>query len=269
MVSPTPPSKPIEALPPHPHLNEVGALRALIVAIRTRIMSGLVLALPIVLTFWIIYWLYTTLTQAVLDPLAQALGPLLHSPWSQTLWWRRFVNPLIAVALVLAFLYFLGWVARSWVSRAIDYVLLQVPVVTTIYKALSNVFRSLGNQFQSQRDQRVVLVEFPHPGSRALAFVTNTLLDHTSGKPILSVCVLTGVFPPAGFTLFVPEEAVTDIDWSVNQSLQVILSGGITAPATIRFFEGLSVSQATGPIVDTHGRPIETRREEEEPSIPG
>jgi len=85
MVSPTPPPKPSAPVPPHLHLNEVGALRALLTAIRTRIVSGLVLALPIVLTFWIIYWLYTTLTQAVLDPLAQSLGPLFHSPWAHRL----------------------------------------------------------------------------------------------------------------------------------------------------------------------------------------
>jgi uncharacterized membrane protein len=267
MVSSSPPPQP-NGPPSTSHLNEIGALHALLNAVRTRIMSGLVLALPIVLTFWIIYWLYITLTQAFLDPMAQAIGSLFHSPWAQTLWWKRVVNPMIAVVLVLSFLYFLGWVARSWVSRSIDYVLLHVPVVTTIYKALSNVFRSLANQFQNQRNQRVVLVEFPHPGSRALAFVTNALHDVTTGKTILSVCVLTGVFPPAGFTLFVPEESVTDVDWSVNQSLQVILSGGITAPATIRFSNGLDVPHAVGPILDPKGHPIETRNDSQEPSVP-
>jgi uncharacterized membrane protein len=267
MVSPTPTPPPHSNAPAH--LNEVGALRALFNAIRTRIMSGLVLALPIVLTFWIVYWLYTTLTQAILDPLAQLIGPLLHSPWAQTLWWKRFVNPLIAVVLVLGFLYFLGWVARSWISRAIDWVLLRVPVVTPIYKALSNVFQSLGNQFQNPKFQRVVLVEFPHPGIRALAFVTNSLLDATTDKTILSVCVLTGVFPPAGFTLYVPEESVRDLDWSVNQTLQAILSGGITSPASIHFHQGLAVSRPAGPIIDPHGHPIDTHHETREPSVPG
>jgi uncharacterized membrane protein len=252
---------PTKPLPSQPHQDEVSALRALFVAIRTRIVSGLVLALPIVLTFWIVYWLYTTFTQAILDPLVQLIGPLVHSPWAQTLWWKRFVNPMIAVVLVLSSLYFLGLVARSWVSRAIEYVLLHVPVVTTIYKALSNVFQSLANQFQNQGAQRVVLVEFPHPGSRALAFVTNSLVDTATGKTILSVCVLTGVFPPSGFTLFVPEESITDVDWSINQSLQVILSGGITAPATIRFHDGPRVTRATGPIIDPHGHPIELNRD--------
>jgi uncharacterized membrane protein len=46
--------------------------------------------------------------------------------------------------------------------------------------------------------------------------------------------------PPAGFTLFVPEESVTSIAWSVNETLQAILSGGITAPPTIHFSEGVA-----------------------------
>jgi uncharacterized membrane protein len=225
-----------EPVTPQDHPTEAHALRALILAIRTRIVSGLVLALPIALTFWIVYWLYTTLTQVILDPLVQLIGPLVHGRWAQTVLWRRFLSPMIAIVLVLSFLYFLGWLARSWVLRAIESVLLHVPVVTTIYKGLSNVVQSLGNQFQNRRPQRVVLVEFPHPGSRALAFVTNTLRDRATGKPIYSVCVLTGVCPPSGFTLFVPEESISEVDWSVNDSLQVILSGGITAPATIDFY---------------------------------
>lgn len=94
----------------------------------------------------------------------------------------------------------------------------------------------------------MVLVEFPNPGMRSLAFVTNTLHDEATGQTILCVCVLTGVMPPAGFTLFVPEENVTDVAWSMNQTLQVILSGGITAPPTISYFPGAQGSiRATTP----------------------
>ena len=77
-----------------------------------------------------------------------------------------------------------------------DWVLLHVRVVTTIYRAVSNVVQSLGDQGKGPRFQRVVLVEFPHPGMRALAFVTNALRDATTDRTILCVCVLTGVVPP-------------------------------------------------------------------------
>jgi uncharacterized membrane protein len=68
--------------------------------------------------------------------------------------------------------------------------------------------------------------------------------------------------PPAGFTLFVPEESVTDVDWSMNQALQVIVSGGITAPGAVHYSQGIQVPVATGPIIDPQGHPIETSREE-------
>jgi uncharacterized membrane protein len=242
---------------PKPHLNELGALSALARAIRTRIVTGLILALPIVLTFWILYWLYSTLQGLVLEPMGWLYLDLFekHPP----AWWNRVAAPLIAVVLVLTSLYLLGLLVRSSLLRAVEWVLLRVPVVTIIYKTLNNVFQSLGNQMQAPRFKRVVLVEFPHPGMRALAFVTNSLRDVRTDKTILSVCVLTGVVPPAGFTLFVPEESVTDLDWSVNQTLQAILSGGITAPASIGYFNGVHFPAATGPIIDAHGHPIDPR----------
>lgn len=205
-------------------------------AIRTRIVSGLVLALPIALTFWILYWLYATFQGIILEPMTNLYRRLFeHEP---SLWWVRFGAPLVAIVLILAFLYLLGLLVHSSVHRAVDATLRRLPVVTTLYNALSNVVQSLGDQVQNGRFQRVVLVEFPHPGMRSLAFVTNTLRDARSGRTILCVCVLTGVVPPAGFTLFVPEESVTDLDWTVNQALQAIVSGGITAPAGIGYFGG-------------------------------
>ena len=68
-----------------------------------------------------------------------------------------------------------------------------------------------------------------------------------TGRKIVCVCVLTGVMPPTGFTLFVPEESVTDVSWSLNQALQAIVSGGITAPTTIEYFA--APGQERGPVL--------------------
>ena len=62
--------------------------------------------------------------------------------------------------------------------------------------------------------------------------------------------------PPTGFTLFVPEDSVTNIAWNVNETLQAIISGGITTPPTIHYDEGLRtpLPAGGGPIVDSHGK---------------
>jgi uncharacterized membrane protein len=65
----------------------------------------------------------------------------------------------------------------------------------------------------------------------------------------------------------VPEESATDVDWSVNQTLQAILSGGITIPGLIPYSShGRHTSAATGPILDTHGHPIDHSHEPSEPA---
>ncbi|HEV3162926.1 MAG TPA: DUF502 domain-containing protein [Isosphaeraceae bacterium] len=241
--------------------GEPNPVRGLITSIRTRILSGLLLALPIVITLWIIYWLYSTLQGLVLNPLARLInGSVFANRARQELpfWWDNVVAPLTAIVLVLAFLYFLGYLVRTRLARAVDWVLLRVPLVTIVYKAVRNVFQALEDQGQGNRFKRVVLVAFPHPGSRALAFVTKSLQDAETQKTILCVCVLTGVMPPAGFTLFVPEEDVINVDWSVNQTLQTILSGGITAPSSIRYFGPSHAPLTAGPIIDMKGHPIDT-----------
>jgi len=238
------------------HFPGSGLIKAVIGALRSRIVSGLVLALPIALTFWIVYQLYLVLNSALNYP-AKAVRYLLglRPGFDPDSAWLQWVSPLIAMILVLSLLYILGLFARSWVHRAIDWTLLHVPVVTTIYKAVRNVFQSLDNQMQGNSFKRVVLVPYPFEGSKVLGFVTKTLSDAATGRPILCVCVLTGVMPPAGFTLFVPEENVTDVDWTVNQALQAIVSGGITIPSVIHYSQGIDVPP-TGPIVDPLGHPI-------------
>jgi len=238
-------------------LDGQSAVRALVDSMRTRIISGLILALPIALTFWIIYQLYLTLNKTILEPATSVVRILLgyREGFDPNGAWERYVSPLIAIILVASLLYMLGLFARSGLRRALDWVLLHLPGVTTIYKALSSVFQSLEAGGQGSSFQRVVLIEFPHPGSKALGFVTRTLADASTGQPIVCVCVLTGVVPPAGFTLYVPEASVIDVDWSVNQALQSIISGGINTPTVIHYTQGLKVPP-TGPIVDELGHPI-------------
>lgn len=218
--------------PPPPKTRFRGGLDE----IRARIISGLLFMLPIVITFWILSWVYETLKSLILDPTARLVRRLLNvDAKSLPEWWLAFASPVLSALLALTILYLLGYFVRTRFSRALDWILLRVPLVAVIYKAVRNLFQSLQSGGGGMTFKRVVLVEFPHVGSRGLAFVTKTLQDPGTKETILCVWVLTGVMPPAGFVLFVLEKDVVDIPWSVNETLQVILSGGITAPNFIPF----------------------------------
>ena len=224
---------------PNPPTPPKTYLRARLDEIRARIVSGLLFMLPIVITFWIISWVYGTLKSLVLDPTAWLVRRLLDVDAKNLPdWWLVYVSPILAALLALSILYVLGYFVRTRFSRALDWVLLRVPLVAVIYKAVRNLFHSLQSSGGGVTFKRVVLVAFPHAGSRGLAFVTKTLHDPETKETILCVWVLTGVMPPAGFVLFVLEKDVVDLPWTVNETLQVILSGGITAPSFIPFHPG-------------------------------
>ena len=55
---------------------------------------------------------------------------------------------------------------------------------------------------------------------------------------------------------------MTNIAWNVNETLQAIISAGITTPPTIHYSEGLKtpLPPAEGPIVDTRGNVLSHRR---------
>src|SRR5262249_53543730 len=149
---------------------------------------------------------------------------------------EMYAAPVIAIILALVLLYGLGFLVRSRVRRGIDWVLLRVPLISIVYNGVRNVFQSLERQRGQQRLQRAVLVTFPHPGMKAPAFVTATSRDMHTQKALLCVFVPTSPMPASGFLLLVPEEEVTELNWTPEQTLQAILSLGLTALPEVCYF---------------------------------
>lgn len=223
--------------PPPAHTHS--AFRTVWLGVRGRILAGLLIVLPILVTFWVVQWLCVTAIRYVIDPLGQlVLWKILHRHPEADLpfWFERFVAPLIAVVVVLVLLYALGFLARSRLRRALDYLLLRVPVVSVVYRGVRQVFQTFDRPREEQRSQRVVLIPFPHPGMKAPAFVTSTCRDEATGKVVLCVYVPTTPVPTSGYFLLVPEEDVTELSWTSEQALQAIVSGGLTAPDQVSYY---------------------------------
>jgi uncharacterized membrane protein len=106
-----------------------------------------------------------------------------------------------------------------------------------VYNGVRQVFEALERQPGRQRPQRAVLVAFPHPGMRVPAFVTGSCRDVETQKVILCVYVPTTPVPTSGYFLLVPEDEVTELSWTPEQSLQAIISAGLTAPPEVIYFK--------------------------------
>ncbi len=202
------------------------------------LLTGLLTMFPLWLT-WIVFEFVLRQLSRIGAPVVDAMGAAL-SALSPTLGsaldlaWLRF---MLAVILTIAFLYGLGWTANRVVGlrllASIDALIERIPLVQTIYGGTKKLLTVL--QKKPEGSQRVVLIEFPRPGMKAIGLVTRTLRDSTTGQELAAVYVPTTPNPTGGYLEIVPMDQLVPTDWTVDQAMAFILSGGAVAPDTLPF----------------------------------
>lgn len=209
-------------------------------SIKRRMFGGLMMVLPILITIWVVIWLYFALRHYVIDPLALNVlwlfrkgQPGVELPE----WFEVYAAPPIAVLLALLVCYILGFFVQSRLRVWMDAILLRVPFISVVYDGVQKIFKTLDTQTQKKGPQRVVLVGFPHPGMKVPAFVTASCKDIETGRTLLCIYVPTTPVPTSGYFLLVPEDEVTELNWTPEQTLQTIISGGLTVPPVVRYFK--------------------------------
>ncbi|MBE1160063.1 DUF502 domain-containing protein [Dyella acidiphila] len=146
--------------------------------------------------------------------------------------WATFV---LALLLTLLALYLIGFLANRVVGQrllhAFDTLLQRIPLVQTIYGGTKKLTAVLQNK--PSGTQRVVLVDFPRKGMKAVGFVTRVMTEQGSGREIAAVYIPTTPNPTGGYLEMVPVEELTPTDWTMDQAMAFIISGGAAAPDTL------------------------------------
>jgi uncharacterized membrane protein len=230
----------------------VSVPRRILANIRGRFLAGLLLVLPFVITAWIVLQLFRLLQSYVISPVAQLVVMVVGEGDDATLppWFVHYAAPWFALVAVFAILYFLGFFAQARAVRLLDAILLRAPIITPIHKSVRQLFNALSGSRELSRFRKVVLVEFPHPGMKVPAFVTATCRDEATQRKILCVYVPTTPIPTSGYMILVPEEGVTELDWNLEETIQAVVSFGITAPKHVTYYgiESLNVEGSKLPV---------------------
>ncbi|MCX8113579.1 MAG: DUF502 domain-containing protein [Burkholderiaceae bacterium] len=202
------------------------------------LLIGVITAAPLWVTWLVFDFLLTLLSRlgspwinafaAGLRRVSPALADSLTDSWFQS---------LLAALVSLVLLYLLGWAASRVIGRrildAFDALVQRIPLVAAIYGGTK---RFLSVVKEKPADvQRVVLIPFPTPEMRAVGFVTRVLDDEASGRKIAAVYVPTSPNPTSGYIELVPLDHCTPTDWSMDEAMSFVITGGATAPASVRF----------------------------------
>ena len=194
--------------------------------IKRYFITGLLIWVPLVITFWVLSMIVSTLDQS-LHLLPRAVHP-------QSL--VGYAIPGAGAVLTLAMIFFTGLLATNFIGQKLvtwwDKLLARIPVVNSVYKAVKQVSDTLfspnGNAFR-----QALLVQYPRQGSWTIAFLTGQpggeLVNYLRGEYV-SVYVPTTPNPTSGFFLMMPASDVVELDMTVDEALKYIISMGVVAP---------------------------------------
>ncbi len=214
--------------------------------LRRMFLTGLLTLLPIWLTWVVVKFVFTLLSDMSkpwVGPIAQRIA----SSFPSALGWfnAAFVQATIALIATLALIVFVGWLARrvfgqrllSWLELLVQ----RIPLANMIYNGSRKLLDIL--QTQPGSTQRVVMIEFPHQNMKAIGLVTRVIHEEGTGRELAAVYVPTTPNPTSGYLEIVPVERLTPTDWTVDQAMSFIISGGAVAPDTVPFTSAAQAAQ--------------------------
>jgi uncharacterized membrane protein len=206
--------------------------------LQKHFITGLLTLTPIWLV-WIVFKFIFSLLSDMSKPLIEPATAALAASSPEFLGWLSapWVQTAIALVFTLSFILGIGWFARRVIGQRFlvwfEVLINSIPLVKTIYGSA----RQLLDLLQKKPDgtQRVVLIDFPHRDMKSVGFVTRILRDELTGNEIAAVYVPTTPNPTSGYLELVPIELVTPTDWTVDQAMAFIISGGAMSPEKVPF----------------------------------
>lgn len=159
-----------------------------------------------------------------------------YDRYVRTQYLRRELTVPIFLAVFLLGLYLTGKFMAAGVGRLIwrvgEGIVHRMPIVRNVYSAVKQITDYLFSE-QEVQFLRVVAVEYPRKGLWTVAFVTGESfreIREAAGEPVLSLLVPTSPMPATGFTCTVAKRDTLDLDITVDQALQYIVSCGVVVP---------------------------------------
>jgi len=201
--------------------------------IRKNILAGLLTLIPLMIT-WLVLGFMLQLLIRFGRPWVVAFSVAVRDryPSLAELVLQSWFHSVIAVLLALLLLYLLGWFAARLLGKKIiaffERQLARIPLVQTIYGGTKKLIEALGAKPDNL--QRVVLIDFPSSHMKTVGFVTRIMKDERTGREMAAVYVPTTPNPTSGYLEIVPVENTVATEWTIDEAMAFIISGGAAAP---------------------------------------
>lgn len=192
-------------------------------SIRSYLFAGLVVWIPIIVTFTVIRALVDLLDKSI------ALLPKGYQP-EQLIGMHL---PGFGVIFSLLLLFVTGIIATNFLGQRLfrwsEAILDRIPLVRSIYSATKQVMETVFSS-NSQAFRKVLLVEYPRKGMWTIAFQTGAASKEVcqeTGKELVTIFVPTTPNPTSGFLMMIPKSDTKALSMSIDDALKLTISLGV------------------------------------------
>jgi uncharacterized membrane protein len=193
--------------------------RGVLIALRNKLFAGIVAAIPLIVTFYVLkiaYGFINDISEPFLDKLSGR--PI----------------PGLGFAVTLVMLMGLGFMATNVLGQRMllgfEKLVLRVPLAATIYAGVKQVIDSVKAFNSGTQFKRVAYVEYPSPGCKLIGFVTGQFFDERLRLDMTSVVIPTAPNPMTGLVIVVESSRVIDSSLSIEEATKLIVSAGLVVP---------------------------------------
>jgi len=192
--------------------------------LRSALVRGLVVVLPIGFTIWLLWWLGSS-TEALLRKAILLVVPPEH------------YLPGMGIVAALALLLTAGTLFNAMLVQSAlaswERLLDRIPVVKTIYGATRDFMKLLPTGGKRRDLRRVVLARFGE--ARAIGFVTQddaAELGIVAAQEDLVAVYFPMSYQIGGYTALLPRSRIEPLDLPVEAAMRLVLTGGLSGAAT-------------------------------------
>lgn len=206
---------------------------------KRNFLTGLVIVLPIALTFIILMLIIDLLTNPFMGfverclhqtPITTSPYPILSSAQAIRIWSQIFILLALFFGILI-----LGFFARLFLFRLLvkwgDRLIHRIPIINKLYKTVKEVIEVIFTS-KERAFKQVVMVSFPNSSTFCIGFLSKHApkeLNEPTKNDLMSVFLPTTPNPTTGYLLQFPTKDIIHLDMSVEEALKFIVSCGIVS----------------------------------------
>lgn len=179
---------------------------------------------------------YETVLEASSSQPMPVTASAIYERYVQVKYLKRHIVVPVYLCVFVLLLYLLGKFLAAGVGRffwlQFERVIHRLPIVRNVYTSVKQVTDFMFSEREIEYT-RVVAVEYPRKGIWSLGMVTGeSMLDIRSAanEAVMSVLIPTSPAPFTGFTVTVKKSETVDLNLTIDQAFQFIVSCGVVVP---------------------------------------